>query len=164
MTGTITPAAGEGTILAITLRPHRSLSRRGFVTLMAVFAGLLLLPGIGFFAIGAWPIVGFMGLDVAIVFLAFRLSFRAARAAQEIEVTRRALTVRNVTPAGRRTETTLNPYWARLEIARRPEVGIVRMELTSHGVRLEIGRFLPLPEREPVADALTAALARARGA
>ncbi|MHA1548257.1 MAG: DUF2244 domain-containing protein [Alphaproteobacteria bacterium] len=144
--GVIEPSSrrGEdGPILAIVLTPHRSLNRRGF-------------------AIGAWPVVGFMGLDIAFVFIAFRLNFRAARAAQEIHLTRDALTVRDITASGKRTETRFNPYWARLEITRRPEHGIVDIRLISRGLRLEIGRFLPLPQREQVANVLADALAEAR--
>ena len=156
------PDGADRPILAIVLTPYRSLSQRGFAVVMSVVAGMMLLTGIVFFAMGAWPVVGFLGLDIALVFAAFRLNFRSARAAQEIHLTRAALTVRDITPSGRRTETTFNPYWARLEITRRPEHGIVDLRLASHGLRLAIGGFLPLPERELVAARLQAALAEVR--
>ena len=61
------------------LWPHRSLPHRGFRALM-LFLGLLsLAAGIGFVAAGAWPICGFFGLDVALLYLAFRISYRSAR-------------------------------------------------------------------------------------
>jgi uncharacterized membrane protein len=153
-------------ILEMVLRPHRSLSKRGFAVVMAVMGGMMATIGVGFFAIGAWPIMGFMGfmgLDIALVLLAFLFSFRSARAAQEIRVTRDRLTVLNLTSPGGRTQTTFNPYWARLEIARGPDEGIVAMQFASGAVRQEIGRFLALPEREPVASALRSALVVVRG-
>ena len=154
----------DATIFSVVLRPHRSLTKRGFLVVIGIFGGFMLVTGAAFFAIGAWPVVGFMGLEIALVFAAFRLSFRSAHAAQEIRLTRHRLSVRETTASGLSTETNFNPYWARLEIARRPEYGIVAMRIASHGLRLEIGRFLPLPQREPVAAALTAALAEARAA
>ena len=87
-----------------------------------------------------------------------------ADAAQEIKVTRDRLTVRETTPSGQQTETIFNPYWTRLEIARRPEYGLVGMRVASLGSRLQIVRFVPLPQREPVATALRVALAEARAA
>jgi uncharacterized membrane protein len=158
---TANPGSEAGkTIPKMVLRPHRSLSRSGF---QAVMAGMAI-TGVVFFAVGALPILGFMGLDIALVLLAFHFSFRSARAAQEIRVTRDRLTVLDRTASGGATQTTFNSYWARLEITRLPEEGIVAMQLASGGVRLEIGRFLSLPEREPVASALRSALALARGA
>ena len=157
-----TPASGETPILAIVLTPHRSLSERGFAMLMGSIAAVMALAGVAFFALGAWPVVGFMGLDIALVVAAFRLNVWSARAAQEIHITRETLTVRDSAPSGRRRETTFNPYWARLEITRRPEQGIVDMRLTSRGLRIEIGRFLPHTERERVAAAVSAALAEVR--
>ncbi len=70
-----------------------------------------------------------MGLDVLLVYVAFRLSYRQARAAEEIRLTRSELTVRRVAADGRSAATGLNPYWARLEIDRHPEFGILRMTI-----------------------------------
>jgi uncharacterized membrane protein len=105
-----------------------------------------------------------MGLDVALVYVAFRLNYRSARASEAIAVTREALTIRKVAADGRSAEASFNPYWARLEIDRKPEIGIVRMCIASHGRRLDIAEFLALPEREPFARALSAALTQARTA
>jgi uncharacterized membrane protein len=151
-------------IFSTVLTPHRSLGPRGFLIFMTVLSMLSFTAGAIFWAIGAWPVFGFMGLDVALVYVAFRLNYRAARACQAIEVTRDSLTVRKVAADGRAAEASFNPYWARLEIDRKPEIGIVRMCIASHGRRLDIAEFLALPEREPFARALNAALAEARAA
>ncbi len=105
-----------------------------------------------------------MGLDVLALYVAFRLNYRAARTKEEISVTRERLTVRRIEADGRTSVTDLNPYWARLEIDRRPEFGITRMRLASHGRHLLIGAFLGPSERETLATALNAALAKARAA
>ena len=57
-------------LFAATLTPHRSLSRRGMRIVIAVMAIGASIPGMLFFALGAWPIVGIMGLDVALVWWA----------------------------------------------------------------------------------------------
>ena len=46
---------------------------------MAVLFLVSLGAGILFVSLGAWPVCGFFGLDVALVYLAFRLSYRSAR-------------------------------------------------------------------------------------
>ena len=101
---------------------------------------------------------------MALVYLAFRFSFRAARAVEIVTVARDKLTVRRVDARGRAAELALNPYWVRLEVERHPEFGILGMAIASHGRRFHVGRFLPPPERERFAAALKDALAAVRAA
>jgi uncharacterized membrane protein len=70
--------------------------------------------------------------------------------------------VRSISPTGALIETGFNPYWARLEVDRHPVAGVTGVRIASHGERLWIGRFLGPRERETLAEALGAALARAR--
>jgi uncharacterized membrane protein len=160
MTSANVPA--EPAIYAAVLTPHRSLGSRGFLGVMIVLSMMSLTVGLIFWSIGAWPIPGFLGLDVLAVYAAFRLSYRQARAAEEIRLSRSALTVRRIAPDGTTAELGLNPYWARLEVDRHPEFGILRMAIAWQGHRLAIGRFLGAGEREKFAREFTAALAMAR--
>jgi uncharacterized membrane protein len=129
---------------------------------MVLFAAGAFTLGFIFWLAGAWPVVGFCGLDILGLQLAFRLNYRAARAAEEISLTRDRLTVRKIAPNGRETETAFNPYWARLEVDRDPEMRVMRVRIASHGRGLDVARFLGPRERETFATALSAALARAR--
>src|SRR2546421_13051288 len=61
------------------LLPYRSLPPRGFLVLMLLLGLISAAAGTGFLLIGAWPICGFFGLDVALVYIASRLSYRSAR-------------------------------------------------------------------------------------
>ncbi len=79
-----------------TLTPHRSLSPQGFVILMSVIAGFNFIVGLFFYVIGAWPVVGFMGLDVALIWWAFRANFADARRAEHIEITADELVLRRL--------------------------------------------------------------------
>jgi uncharacterized membrane protein len=156
---------GNGSpIFSAVLRPHRSLSARGFaVVMLLVVAGSFTISFV-FWLRGAWPVVGFFGLDIFLVQLAFRMSYRQARAAEEYRLTQGHLSVRRTTPSGRSTEVAFNPYWARLEIDRHPEFGVTGLRIASHGSRLDIARFLGPRERERFAEALGAALAQVRAA
>lgn len=147
-----------------TLTPYRSLSPRGYAALLMLVAGTCFLSGLLFWSMGAWPIAFFFGLDIVIIQLAFRMNYRAARACEIVELSRDHLTVRRVAPNGRAEEFDFNPYWARLEVERQGEWGIVRMALASHGKRIAIGGFLNPDDRESFAAAFSKALASVRAA
>lgn len=157
------PAESTGpTLYQARLRPHRSLSPAGFVAVMAVVAGISFFAGTLFLMMGAWPIFGFFGLDVALVWWAFHANFRAARAYEDILVTANRLSVRQVSARGEARESEFNPRWVRLETVRDEDYGVTRLALVSRGVPLVIGAFLAPRQREEVAHGLAAAIATAR--
>jgi len=112
--------------------------------------------------IGAWPVFGFLGLDVLLVYWAFRANFRSARAYEEVTVTASELTVRKVNQHGGVREWTLNPVWVQLDRMVHEEFGIERLFLVSHGRRLTIAAALSPGEKASFARALTSALGEAR--
>lgn len=145
------------------LTQHRSLSPRGFVLLMVLLGGVSFVTGVAFAMIGAWPVLGFFGLDVAIVYLAFRLNYRDARAFEVVEVTTDALTLTTVDRRGRAQAAVFNPYWARVLLREWPD-GSAELRITSHGREHAFGHVLGHDERREFADVLRRALAVARGA
>lgn len=152
----------EPTIFSAVLTPHRSLSPRGFLIFMAALGGASFVTGMVFLVAGAWPIVGFLGLDVLLVWWAFRLNYRSARAYELVTVTPSELIVRKVNHYGRMREWTLNPVWVRLQREMHEEFGLQRLFLESRGRQLTIAGFLPPNEKESFALALSGALAEAR--
>ena len=152
----------EPTIFSAVLTPHRSLSSKGFVILMALAGGASFIAGMVFLLAGAWPVFGFFGLDVLLLYWAFRASYRAAAAYEQVTITPSTLTVRKVSPRGAAREWTLNPLWVRLEKEADEDYGLLRLALVSHGRSLSIGSFLAPSERESFAAALSAALGEAR--
>jgi uncharacterized membrane protein len=156
-------ADAESPLFNAVLTPYRSLSPAGFNTVMAIFIAGSFSIGLAFWLIGAWPVVGFCGLDIALLQLAFRLNYRSARMAEEIRLTPELLSVKKITASGHEVETGFNPYWARLEVDRHPTIGVTALRIASHGRRLDIARFLGPRERESFATALGAALAKVRG-
>lgn len=144
------------------LTPYRSLGRTGFIVLMTLLAGTSFLAGIAFLAVGAWPVFGFFGLDVLLVYIAFKASYRSGRAYETVELTESALTVTQVDPAGATRTHEFNPYWVRVRLLELPD-GRTDLRLALHGRELPFGRFLTNEERQELADALKGALLAARG-
>lgn len=153
--------AGEDRLFTATLSPYRSLSRRGFNVLMAFMGLVSFTAGIIFLNMGAWPVFGFFGLDVALLYFAFRRNYMDARAIEQIDVSPALLLVRRVSALGHETEYSFNPYWTRLVVDRRSN-GVAALSLVSSGKRLSIGNFLGPNERGPFAQALQSALSAAR--
>ncbi|KXF78893.1 hypothetical protein ATN84_03785 [Paramesorhizobium deserti] len=157
------PEASETPFFRALLVPHRSLGRTGFLVLMATLLAGWMFCGILFLSIGAWPVFGFFGLDVLLVYLAFRLNYRAGRAREEISVSRTALDIRQIAPSGRTREHRFNPFWTRFRISRHDEIGITAMNVEGEGRRVAVGSFLNPDDRESFATAFSRALATAKG-
>jgi len=162
--GSEAPGAGAGGCLfdAI-LTPHRSLSPRGFVILMSLVACVGFGIGVVFMTLGAWPVFGFCGLEVSLIWLCFRLSYRSGRIWERVRLTPAALTVERHLIDGSRLEWSFQPYWLRVVMDDPPQHQS-RLTLTSHGESLDIGNFLTPEERLDLAKALRDALSAARQA
>nr|WP_321442733.1 DUF2244 domain-containing protein [uncultured Cohaesibacter sp.] len=144
------------------LHPYRSLGRNGFIGLM-IFVGLMLLiASVPFYLMGAWPVLGFAGLDILLLWWAFRCNYREARATEQIRITHRDVSITRTCPKGRQTQVSFNPYWVRVETRKEEDRGMTELHLTSHGNRVEIGAFLHACERESLAIALQSALLAAK--
>ncbi|MFZ2099179.1 MAG: DUF2244 domain-containing protein [Oricola sp.] len=152
----------EKTLFSALLTPHRSLSRNGFTILMILSGGVLLVQALFFLVTGAWPIATFCGLDLLALYVAFRFNYRAARAREEVSVSRSELLIRKVNPKGQATDHRYNPFWARFQVDRHGEIGITSMRVTGEGRTTPLGSFLNPDDRESFADAFSHALATAR--
>lgn len=144
------------------LHPHRSLGRRGFLLLMIGIGLVGFVTGMAFLAIGAWPVLGFFGLDVLLVYVAFQLNYRSGRCYELVELTPDLLKVTHVQPSGRMQSFEFNPFWVRVQLKRWKD-GSHDLRLASHGRELSIGQFLTDDERCDFASALQGALLTARG-
>jgi len=145
------------------LWPHRSLPPRGFRLLMLGLGVLSLLVGIIFVAVGAWPVCGFFGLDVALLYLAFRLSYRSARQRETLRLADDRFTVERVDIYGARRLWLFQPFWLRVVLEERRDESN-RLLLASHGKSIVIGDFLAPPVRRDLAATLRDVLSRWRAA
>jgi uncharacterized membrane protein len=154
--------APEPTLFSAILTPHRSLNGVGFLAVMLAIGGLSFASGILFLVLGAWPVIGFLGLDVALVYWAFRVNYRAANAYEEVVVTPSELKLRKVSHHGKVAEWSFNPLWVRLDREVDEEYGTARLFLVSRGRRLALAGFLSPGEKDSFATALGAAIGEAK--
>ena len=145
------------------LSPHRSLSQRGFLILMSAVGTVSFIAGLAFYLMGAWPVVGFLGLDVGLIYLAFRINYRRARAYETVRLSRDDLVVERVNHWGERHTWRAQPTWLQV-LVDEPAEAQGQLVLRSHGHQVEIGGFLSPGERTDLACALRAALVRVRAA
>jgi uncharacterized membrane protein len=145
----------------VALHPHRSLGRTGFLILMGCVSLVCFAGGVLFYVAGAWPVVGFLGLDVILVYVAFKLNYRDARLIERVRLTANRLEIERVTPSGRITRWDFQPYWVQVALHDAGEAHC-RLTLSSHGRVVALGNFLTPGERESLCSALKSALARCR--
>src|ERR1700722_1547580 len=144
------------------LTPHRSLNRTGFLVLMGFISVVSFIAGLAFLLMGAWPVFGFFGLDVLVIYWAFRINFKRSQATEEITITPSELRIRRVSHRGHVVEWVLNPLWVQLDRKIHAEFGIEKLYLVSKGRRVSIASFLNPDEKASFAKALLAALQAAK--
>src|SRR6185437_16271641 len=109
-------APSDHVFFAATVVPYRSLPPRGLTWIMAVVAAFGFCSSVGFILAGAWPVTGFFGIDVALLYLAFRLSYRRARQRETLRLTQRSLDVERVGSRGVEGRWTFEPAWLRVSL------------------------------------------------
>ncbi len=143
------------------LTPHRSLGSRGFLIVMIFIGVVSFVAGVVFTLMGAWPVFGFFGLDVAAIYFAFRWNYRAARAFETVQLSDDTLKIRKVDAKGNETAWVAQPYWARVQYDKEAEEDVA-IDITSHGRCLTVGAFLSPEERLQFGEALRLELDRRR--
>ncbi|MBV8979040.1 MAG: DUF2244 domain-containing protein [Alphaproteobacteria bacterium] len=151
------------TLLDAVLKPAPPMSARALGFILAVVAAINLAFAASFIARGAWPVMPFLGLDVALLALAFRAAHRAAKRQEHIVLTPSELSILRRSARGEERRDSLNPYWVRVSMDDPPEHGS-QLLLWSHGRSLRIGAFLPPVERATFAGQLRRALSLAKSA
>jgi uncharacterized membrane protein len=145
------------------LTPHRSLSRQGFIALMTLVIVINFAAGTIFTLMGAWPVAPFAGLDVLLIWWAFKRNYADGRKAEHIEITPYELIVKRFAQGKLTSNQRFVRPWVRVELDEDRERELIGgLFLRSRGKRTEIGGFLAPEERKSLAEALNAALARPR--
>jgi uncharacterized membrane protein len=136
----------------IALHPSRSLSRKGFLILMSAITSVSFVAGLFFWSMGAWPVFGFFGLDVLLIFGAFHLNFRAGRRREIIEIKQDIVLITRFSAEGRSHRDEFQAYWARSLLSKG------QLWITNRGRSYEIGSFLGEEEKEEVQKLIARAL------
>jgi uncharacterized membrane protein len=156
------PAMSEQSpLLDVVLQPAPPLSPRVLLTILGIVTAMNAAFALYFVLRGAWPMMPFMGADIALLAWAFRASTRAAKREEHVVLTPSLLAIARRSPEGAVSEVKLNPYWVRVDIADPPEHGS-QLTLWSHGKGVGVGSFLPPLERASFAERLKSALRKAR--
>lgn len=145
-----------------TLYPHRSLKHRQFRRLFYILLGICTLAALRFIAVGAWPVVIFVAIDIAALWLAFYLSYRSARLYETLQLTARDLILTRVHPGGQVENWRFDPYWVKLELKTIDE-DRNQLSLASHGHEVIFGQFLTPADRRELKAALLPELLRLKG-
>lgn len=141
--------------------PHRSLGRRGLLWLSGALALLSALVAFGLWLAGAWPVIGFTGLEVAAAVLLLRRHALGARPTEMLLLSERGMAVVTIDPAGRRSERVIASAWLRAALEERPGRTPALM-LRARGAALEVAASLGEEEKRALALAVCEALERQR--
>lgn len=149
-------------LFAATLTPHRSLTRRGYRYVIALACILASIPGIVFFSLGAWPVVGFLGLDVLAIWWALSASMKSGKEYEEVTLWPDQLEVKQVSAKGKVDLTRFNPFFVKLVIDRDFNERTTGLHLRTRDSDLIIGAFLNPDDKASFAKVFGSALKKAR--
>jgi uncharacterized membrane protein len=142
--------------------PPAALSARGMRWLCGLGTAVAAIPAVLFALLGAWPVLGFLGVEVVLVLGLVALHRRWSRAAEErVRLAEGRLTIRCADGRGGQEAAELEAYWTRLDLEERAGAVPV-LTARARGRRVEIGRFLAAEEKRALAAALDGALRRYR--
>jgi uncharacterized membrane protein len=144
------------------IHPYRSLGPEGFRVLFYVVLAANAAVAAVLVALGGWPVLGFLGLDILLIYLAFRMSYAQMRAFERVTIDQDALVVERVDRKGARREWRFPAYWVSVWYEGDEDTGVSTVTLRSHGRSLEVGGFLSPFERKDFAETLRDALHKAR--
>ena len=152
----------DTSLFSRTLKPHRSLSRQGLNRLLTLLSLFGIVVSVPFYLMGAWPVVGFFGLDVLVLFIAFSANMRAARAYEQVDVTHVELSLQKVTARGQSRTWRFNPSWTRIETETHEEFGTQKIAIVQGRQSVEVGSFLGADGKDDFARSFKRALGEAR--
>ena len=152
---------GETVFFEAVLVPHRSLSPRGLRVLMGVLVGSLGAMTSVFWLLGAWPVVGFSGVELGLAAVLLRANAAGGRSSEVLLLSSQGLRVVRIDARGRRAERSLPTAWLRVSLEeRRGRVPglVLRAREGTAVLREEVATALGEAEKRALAQALAEAL------
>ena len=144
-------------LLNITILPYRSLSKRSFRNLMLVVCFIFFSIGVFFWSLGAWPVFGFLGLDVILLYLAFKINYKSGEIFENLKLFNSNLLVTRSFPSGKSQSWSLEPYWTRVEISKNFP-NDQKLVLKSKDKVVLLGSFLNLNDKKKLMKKINEAL------
>jgi uncharacterized membrane protein len=145
------------TVIDLTLTPNRSFDRGHVRWVLGGVGVIFFLGGLRFLALGAWPILPFMALDLGLLWWAFRASYASGRGHERLVLADDRLELLRVSAKGMERRFGFEPLWTRV-LLEETALGDVRLWLAARGRRVSVGRFLSPGERREVGEVIRAGL------
>ena len=149
--------------LEIIMKPsdmaHLSIARRIFIFITVLCISL----GIAFWAIGAGLVLPFMGVEVLLLYMAYRFGVRHGRKTETLSLSENELIIRKVGFGKKPEAIRLQPYCSHLDLEENPGQ-YMRLLLQSKGDFVEVGSLLAPEERQLLAETLRSELQKLKGA
>ena len=143
--------------LDITVLPYRSLSKKGFKNLMIIVSAIFFIIGIFFWAIGAWPVFGFLGLDVWLLYYAFKLNYKDGEICENLSIKKEKFMVTRSFPSGTKQKWNLELYWTKVEMTN-PSTNQYNLIIKSKEKAVMIGSFLNNYDKKKLMNKIKSAL------
>ena len=141
----------------ISLYPYRSLNKTGFFILMFSLGFVSFVAGIIFMIKGAWPVFGFFGLDVLLVYIFFKINFKSGRKKEIIILTKNQLIIEVYDSKKILKKHSLDANWLKINLTKlKNEMN--KLQISSKNKSIIIGSFLGYQEKISVAKSLHKAL------
>ena len=141
----------------ITLYPYRSLNKLGFFILMFVLAFISFVAGIIFMLKGAWPVFGFFGLDVLLVYIFFKINFKSGKKKEVITLTKNKLIIKIYNSEKTFKTFKLDSNWLKINLIKLKN-HTSKLQISSKNKSIIIGSFLRHQEKIEVIYSLEKAL------
>ena len=125
--------------------------------ILILFGILCALVGIVFTLFGARPVLGFMGVDIVLIIVAYRYCVRSSRVKEQLILSGQNVLFRRVDRNGNISISSFETLWLRAEIRHENEWSN-RLILASKGRSMEVGTFLAPTEKMKLLDSLKNAL------
>jgi len=154
---TLFQTAPDGRDFCLLIRPDCSLSLRGVKVLVLIFASVAALIGAFMLTLGAWPVLPFLGLEVAVLAVVFLMLQRRSRFYDLVEAKGDDISLRQRGRHGERSGS-LNRYWAQVRLSAGGRWYPSKLLVGSHGNFVEIGAALTEEDRLRTAKKLQRAL------
>jgi len=150
-------------LFAATLTPHRSLTPTGKKVVIGLVAALALVPGIVFYVAGAWPVVGFMGLDVLAIWAALTISMRGGKAFEVVTLWPTSLELKKVDAKGTEEVLSFVPKSVKFVIDRDYNERVTALWLKAETKKIPLGAVLSADDKLSLSKVFGTALRKARG-
>lgn len=150
-------------LFAATLTPHRSLTPNGKRVVIGLVSAMALVPGLVFYVAGAWPVIGFMGLDVLAIWAALTISMRGGKVQEVVTLWPTSLELKRIDAKGTEDVLAFMPQNVRFLVDRDYNERVTGLWLKEQDRKIPLGAFLSTDEKLSLSKVFGTALRKARG-